>query len=421
MSKVLIVDGGGRGHALAWACRRADEIFVAPGNYGTNNFAHNVQNVPIAPDDVETLLEFADQRSIGLTIAGQDTTVAHGIGDRFRQVGLKVLAPDKDAARLETSKAFAKTFFQAEGIPTAPFQIADSYDEAMTICRTRTLPYVIKADGLAEGKGVFICRYEVDCAEILGRMLTDKEFGTAGEVVVIEDYLVGEELSVHVLCDGSNYLVLPTARDYKSLNGINTGGMGCFAPVPGIDEVLMAQIQQQIIVPTLKGLAKRGLHYVGCLYFGLMLTKQGPMLLEINARFGDPEAQVILPLLKTNFLTLANACVNGRLDKVRLSFRPGYTAGVVLASAGYPIKCRIKDAKTIRGLSLIEQLHNVMVFHAGTRLIKDRIISQGGRVLIVVGTGKSLRQARKNAYKGVRLIHFQGMQYLDNIAELAVV
>lgn len=418
--RVLVVGNGGREHAIVWKLTQStqiQEIFVAPGNGGTQTLP-KTQNVPINTNEITKLQEFATQSAIDLTIVGPEAPLVDGIVDRFEAAGLAIFGPSRAAAQLEGSKAFAKAFMQRHGIPTAQSASFTDFDEAMRYLRTQDDPPVVKASGLAAGKGVILPETLDDAAETVKSMLLDGRFGRAGEEVVLEERLTGDELSVLALCDGNHVLLLPAAQDHKRLldrdRGPNTGGMGAFAPSPAATPALLAQVTKEVLLPTLVGMAAEGIPYKGVLYAGLMLTPHGPKVLEFNCRFGDPETQVILPLLNSDLLELIQASLAGTLDQVKPVWAKGAAVTVVMASRGYPDE--YETGFDITGIAEAEKA-GAHVFHAGTKIMDQRLINTGGRVLTVTGVGNTLAEASKRAYGGIRHLHFTGAQYRRDIGQ----
>ena len=420
---ILVVGSGGREHALVWALARspeAGELYVAPGNAGTA--CDGYHNVAIPSDDTPALIQFARDQHIDLTVVGPEVPLANGIVDQFHAAGLRIFGPSQQAAQLESSKAFAKQFFIDNAIPTAQYARFDAYEPAVEWVRAFQRPVVVKADGLAAGKGVIICDDAGDAEAALRRSMLDGEFGAAGRTVVIEERLSGPELSVLAFCDGRSVLVMPTARDHKRIfdddAGPNTGGMGAYAPVPGIAAELIDDVRRRVIQPAVDGMAARGTPYIGVLYAGMMLTVDGPKTLEFNCRFGDPETQVILPLLKSDLLEILLACTEGRLAEVAplVKWHAGACATVVLASGGYPGHYPV--GLPVEGISLADKRTGVKVFHAGTTLKGQQTLTSGGRVLAVSALGPDLPTALKNSYAAVADIHFEGMHYRTDIGKL---
>lgn len=382
--------------------------------------------VPIRADDVENLVRFARAERIDLTIAGPEQPLVLGIADRFEEEGMAIMGPSAAAARLEGSKAFAKAFMQRWGIPTAQYRTfgADEYDEAVAYIRESGAPVVVKASGLAAGKGAVVCATVDEALETLRFMLREQGFGAAGAEVVVEEYMEGEEASLFALCDGEDYALLAPAQDHKRVGegdtGPNTGGMGAYAPVPVVTDELLAVARDRIVAPTLQGMAEEGYPYRGVLYCGLMLTAEGPRVIEYNCRFGDPEAQVVLPLLASDALEAFEATARGGLRGAALSMKPGAAACVVLASGGYP--GRYETGFPIRGLNKARAERDVLVFHAGTASRRqegdpDELITSGGRVLGVTGLGGGLREALDRAYEAAGRISFENMQFRRDIGK----
>jgi phosphoribosylamine--glycine ligase len=411
--KVLVIGGGGREHAIVWKLARsprAPVIYCAPGNGGIGEIARLVD---IQADEVDRLLAFAREERIDLTVVGPELPLSMGLVDRFQEAGLKVFGPRRRAAQIETSKVFCKELLLKYDIPTAKAEVAEGVDAARRLLGKRSLPVVIKAEGLAAGKGVVVAatREEADCGlnELSG-------LGEAARRILIEDFLSGEEMSFLVLTDGEKALPLGTARDYKRVfdgdQGPNTGGMGTLSPSPLIGEDLKREILTRIIRPTLTGLAREGEPYRGVLYAGLMLTSRGPMVLEFNARFGDPETQVILPRLQSDLLELMDIVAGGGLPS-SIEWRPDAAVCVVAAAKGYPGTYRKGDE--IEGLDRVDQSEGLVVFHSGTSRREGRWMTRGGRVLGVTALGGGVGEARERAYAAIRQIRFEGMHYRRDI------
>jgi phosphoribosylamine--glycine ligase len=421
--KVLVIGSGAREHALLWKLSRSSlmgELYAAPGNGGTGSLA---RNVPIRAHDSEGLARFAEAERIDLTLVGPEAPLVAGLADLFLSRGLAVLGPTREGAELEGSKLRAKRFFQRHGIPTAPFRAFEGIEEARAWVRSRALPMVIKADGLAAGKGVVVAATREEAAEAVEAMLARREFGEAGARVVIEDCLAGEELSILALVDGERAVVLPAAQDHKRAGegdrGPNTGGMGAYAPAPLATPALLETVRARIIEPTLRGLAAEGLRYRGVLYFGLMITADGPQVLEINCRFGDPETQAVLPLLAEDLLALVDAAARGSLAGFTGASRPGASICVVLASGGYPGS--YTTGLPIEGLDGLGPRDDLAVFHAGTSLdASGRLVTSGGRVLGVTAVARDLTEAAARAYEAVSRISFPGMIYRRDIGARAM-
>jgi len=419
--RVLVVGSGGREHALAWALRRSprvDGLFVAPGNAGTDSIA---ENVPIRAGDVEALAGWACDNEIDLTIVGPEVPLALGLVDRCQEMGLRAFGPAREAARIETSKVFSKVLMREEGIPTADFVVFQDFGEALAYLQERAFPLVVKADGLAAGKGVSVCQSRPEAEDALRAIMIDRVFGDAGERVIIEECLTGQEVSVLAFSDGRTVVPMVTSQDHKAAydgdEGPNTGGMGCYAPMAMMTPELLDEIGRRVLQPAVDGLRRRGMPYVGVLYAGIMLTPDGPQVLEFNCRFGDPETQVILPLLRTDLVDVVEACVEGRLDEVSLRWSEGASVCVVMASGGYPRKYRV--GYPIRGLDEVAGLPDVEVFHAGTAVKDGAIVTAGGRVLGVTAWADTLAQAMDRAYDAVERIHFKDQHFRHDIGQKA--
>ncbi len=417
--RVLIVGSGGREHALAWKLvqsPRVEQIIVAPGNGGTEAVA---ENVPIAADDIPALVGLARQRQIDLTLVGPEVPLSAGLVDAFSQAGLRAFGPSAAAARLEGSKAFAKRFMMEEGIPTAPAAILDDYGAAWAYLQRQSLPVVVKASGLAAGKGVIVCSTLAEAEQALRLIMVEKAFGRSGDEVLIEQCLEGEEASLLAFCDGHTVVPMVPARDYKRVGdgdeGLNTGGMGGYAPSPFLSAGMIDEISRRVLVPAVEGMRRRGTPYVGVLYAGVMLTAQGPRVLEFNCRFGDPETQVLMPLLESDLLDVLLACLEGRLAQVEVRWKQASSGCVVLASGGYPGS--YEQGRTIVGVEQAGQLPEVVVFHAGTKQEEARLVTAGGRVLAVTALGASLPQAMQRAYGAVDQIHFEQMHCRRDIGQ----
>lgn len=432
--KVLIVGGGGREHAMAWSMaqsKKIQQVYVAPGNGGTA-LDDNLVNVPIT--DVVALREWAQTQGIGLTVVGPEQPLAAGIVDEFRAHGLRIFGPTRAAAQLESSKAFSKAFMARHSIPTAEYQAFTDLAAAKAYIRLKGAPIVVKADGLAAGKGVVVAMSEQDALDAVDMMLAEggaslgvqhnaDDTGAAVPRVVIEEFLEGEEASFMVLVDGKNVVALATSQDHKRLldadQGPNTGGMGAYSPAPVVTPAVHARAMREIILPTIKGLAQEGIQYTGFLYAGLMITPQGQVkTLEFNCRMGDPETQPILMRLKSNFFDVMMAATSQGLDQLELQWDRRPAIGVVLAAKGYPQSPQKGDA--IGGLPKSEENPSVMVFHAGTALTNGQAVTSGGRVLCVTSLGDSLKEARKSAYDVVDQIQFEGKQCRRDIAYRAL-
>ena len=421
--KILIVGGGGREHALAWKCAqspRVSQVFVAPGNAGTA-LEPKVRNVDIPADDIDGLLAFATREDIGLTIVGPEGPLVAGIADRFAAAGRACFGPSRAAARLEGSKAFTKDFLKRHGIPTAKYATFDSVTFDPAYIRAQRLPVVVKADGLAAGKGVLICETH-DAAIAAATGMLGGSFGGAGRTIVVEEFLHGEEVSFIVMARGDAALPLATSQDHKRRDdgdrGPNTGGMGAYSPAPIVTPALHARIMREVIAPTLRGLSADGNPYLGFLYAGLMIAADGtPHVLEYNCRFGDPETQPIVMRLQSDLVDLCEAALDGALDRTEARWDPRAAVGVVMAAGGYPDAYRKGDP--ISGLDAAARLPG-KVFHAGTRAEGAQIVTDGGRVLCAVGLGDTVAAARDEAYQLVNAIHWNLVQYRRDIGHRAI-
>jgi phosphoribosylamine--glycine ligase len=424
--KILVIGGGGREHALVWKLKQSssvDRIFCAPGNAGTAEIA---ENIAVSATDLAQLLRFAKQNDVDLTVVGPDDPLAMGIADLFTADKLRIFGPTKSAARLESSKIFAKELMRAQKVPTAQARMFSESKEALGYCDELKFPVVIKADGLALGKGVIIAPDVATAKSTIEAMMNEARFGDAGRRIVIEEFLRGTECSIHALVDGNDYRLLESARDHKRAfdgdEGPNTGGMGAFSPANNWDAQLQSQFESKIMRPVLRGLAKERIAYRGLLYPGLMITSDGPRVLEFNCRFGDPETQVLLPRMKSDLLPLLEATIDGNSDSRRERGIDNYSiewdkraaVTVVLASAGYPGK--YETGKAISGLNEVAKLEGVQVFHAGTKIVANQVVTAGGRVLAVTALGSTTAAARDRAYEAVSRIQFEGCHYRRDIA-----
>jgi phosphoribosylamine--glycine ligase len=420
--KILVIGSGGREHTLAWKLKQSsgvDRIFCAPGNAGTAQLA---ENVAISVSDLPALVRFAKENCVGLTVVGPDDPLAAGVVDLFLAEGLRIFGPSKAAARIESSKIFAKELMRKEGIPTARAGTFDRSDDAIRFCDELRFPIVIKADGLALGKGVVIAPDAESARSTIDEMMNQDRFGEAGRRVVVEEFLRGTECSLHALVDGKNYRLLESARDHKRALegdvGPNTGGMGAFSPANNWSSKLQSQFEEEIIRPVLGGLLVEGITFRGLLYPGLMITENGARVLEFNCRFGDPETQAILPRMKSDLLPLLEATIDGKIDNYSIEWdqRPAVT--VVLASGGYPGKYEM--GKSVSGLDEAAKIDGLQIFHAGTKQLNDEIVTAGGRVLAVTALGSTMAEARSRAYEAVGRIHFENCHYRRDIALTAV-
>src|SRR5712664_670614 len=420
--KILVIGGGGREHALVWKLKQSpavDRIFCAPGNAGTAALA---ENVAIAASDLPQLRAFAKQNDVDLTMVGPDDPLAMGIVDLFTANKLRVFGPMRSAARLESSKIFAKELMRAQKIPTAQASTFSDSKEALRYCEQLKFPVVIKADGLALGKGVIIAPDVATAKSTIEAMMNEARFGDAGRRIVIEEFLCGTECSIHALVDGKDYRLLESARDHKRAfdgdKGPNTGGMGAFSPANNWDAQLQLQFEKEIMRPLLRGLAKERIAYRGLLYPGLMITSDGPRVLEFNCRFGDPETQVLLPRMKSDLLPLLEATIDGKIDRCAIEWDKRAAVTVVLASGGYPGK--YESGKSISGLDDAAKGADVQIFHAGTQRANDEVLTAGGRVLALTALGSNIASARDRAYTAASSIHFDGCHYRRDIALSAV-
>jgi phosphoribosylamine--glycine ligase len=423
--RVLIVGSGGREHALAWKTAqspRLTQLFVAPGNAGTEVkwTGGAARNLALQPHETAALVDFARQQALDLVIIGPEAPLAGGLADELRAAGVRVFGPSRAAAEIESSKAFAKAFMQRHGLPSARFATFTDFYAAVGHLLAVDYPVVIKASGLAAGKGVSLPECADDAEAALRRLMLEHEFGPAGDEVIIEERLSGPEVSLLAFTDGVSVKPMPPAQDHKRLldgdQGPNTGGMGAYAPAALCPPALAADLARTILQPAVDGLRAEGRPFAGVLYAGVMLTHAGPRVLEFNCRFGDPETQVLLPLLDTDLLDIAQACAAGRLAEVDIRWKPGAAACVVLASAGYP--GTYAAGRFIEGLDA--PLDNAIVFHAGTRRVGDRVVTAGGRVLGVTGWGDTLPRALAVAYGAAKLIGFEGCQYRRDIGHQAL-
>lgn len=415
--KILVIGSGGREHALLWKLSqspRVAQLLCAPGNAGTAQIA---TNHPVAAADLPSLVALAKSQSVDLTIVGPDDPLAEGIVDLFQSEGLRIFGPKAASARLESSKSFAKGFMVRHGIPTAESSTFSMLEDALVHCRAAHYPLVIKADGLALGKGVVIAQNQSEAETTIQQMMVEKIFGDAGATVVIEEFLTGPECSLHALVDRTNYLLFPDARDHKRAfdhdQGPNTGGMGTISPSQVLDSAMKERVRKEILVPFVKGLAADGLPFHGMLFPGLMLTPQGPKVLEFNCRFGDPETQVLMRRLKSDLLEMIEATIDGTLSDVQPVWDDRPAVCVVLASGGYP--GAIEKGKVITGIESVSTDSEVVVFHAGTSVKDGKLVTNGGRVLGITALGATLEEARAKAYAAANKISFEGKHLRHDI------
>jgi len=420
--KILVIGSGGREHALVWKIAQSkfcDKIFCAPGNAGIAQIA---ECIDIKADDIPGLLEFAQKEKIDFTVVGPEVALSLGIVDEFQQAGLKIFGPNKKAAHLEASKVFSKELMAKYKVPTADFKIFDEPSAAKKYIEEKGAPCVVKADGLAAGKGVVVAKTVNEAQQAIDFMIREKIFGDAGNRVVIEECLQGQEVSILVITDSKEVIALASAQDHKRVfdndQGPNTGGMGAYSPVPVVTKELFKEILDKVIYRTIDGLAKEGIDYRGVLYAGIMLTKDGPKTLEFNVRFGDPETQAILPRLKSDLLEVMLATAEQKLNRVRnLEWDARPCVCVVAASGGYP--GNYEKGKEISGLDQAAKMQDVVVFHAGTKLLQAKYVTNGGRVLGVTALGNTIKEAIKQAYAAVKEINFEGMHYRKDIGAKA--
>lgn len=417
--KVLIVGSGGREHAIAWSVAQSpkvDKIYCAPGNAGIAEFAECVN---IGAMEFDKLVAFAKENAIDLTIIGMDDPLVGGVVDAFEAEGLRVFGPRKNAAIIEGSKAFSKDLMKKYNIPTAAYENFTDPDEAIKYLETAKMPIVLKADGLALGKGVLICNTLEEAKEGVKTLMLDKQFGDAGNEIVIEEFMTGREVSVLAFCDGKTIKCMTSAQDHKRAKdgdqGLNTGGMGTFSPSPFYNDEVEAFCEKYVYQPTIDAMAAEGRPFTGILFTGLMITEDGPKVLEYNARFGDPEAQVVLPRMKNDIIDVMEACIDGKLADVELEFEDNAAVCVVLASDGYPEK--YDKGFEIKGLDTFKDKDGYYVFHAGTKFDGDKIVTNGGRVLGVVAKGEDLKAARANAYKATDWIDFANKYKRNDIGK----
>lgn len=415
--KVLVVGSGGREHAIIWKLAQSpkvDKLYCAPGNAGIGEIA---ELVPIGAMEFDKLADFAESEEIDFTVIGMDDPLVGGIVDKFEERGLKVFGPRANAAIIEGSKAFSKELMKKYNIPTAEYETFDNYDKALEYVKNGDFPVVLKADGLALGKGVLICNNLEEAVDGLNTIMVDKKFGESGNKVVIEEFLTGPEMSVLSFCDGKTIVPMVSAQDHKRAfdndEGLNTGGMGTFSPSRVYTKELEEECMKTIYQPTVDALNAEGRTFKGIIFFGLMLTPKGMKVIEYNARFGDPETQVVLPRLESDLMEIFEACVDGTLDKVDVKWADNGAACVVMASGGYPVS--YEKGFEITGLDKAKEMDNITVFHAGTALKDGKYVTNGGRVLGVTGVGANLDEAIKIAYSGVEVINFKNAHYRKDI------
>lgn len=417
--KVLVVGGGGREHAIVHKLsksKKIEKIYCAPGNPGIKELAETIN---ISPMDFDLLIKFAKDNNIDLTIAAMDDTLVAGIVDEFEKNNLKIFGPNRRAAIIEGSKAFSKDLMKKYNIPTANYEPFSSYEEAVKYIESLSFPIVIKADGPALGKGVLICKSLDEAKESLKEIMLNKKFGKSGENVVIEEFMVGEEVSILCFCDGKTIVPMVSAQDHKRAfdndEGPNTGGMGTISPSKYYTDDIAKIAMDTIFRPTMEALAKEDREFVGVLFFGLMLTEQGPKVIEYNARFGDPETQVVLPRLKTDLIDIINACLNKQLNNITIEWEDYATSCVILASGGYPDS--YKKGYEIIGLEKCKELKDVFIYHAGTDVKDNKIVNNGGRVLGVMAKGENLEKALEKSYGALNIVSFEDSFYRKDIGK----
>jgi len=426
--KILVVGSGGREHALVWKIAQSPQvkkIFTAPGNPGTAQFGENVDiaaHTGRMADDLAALVDFARQNQVDLTVVGPERPLIGGIVDAFEEAGLRVFGPNAAAARLEGSKAFCKQLLRHHAVPTAEHRTFSRADDARKYIRTREEPVVVKASGEALGKGVFVCQTQDEALQAVEQIMVERIFGDAGDEVVVEEKLVGEEASILALVDGRNIYAMESSQDHKPIfdgdKGPNTGGMGAYSPAPVVTSELMSHIERDILVPTVHAMNREGCPYRGLLYAGVMVTPGGPKALEYNVRFGDPETQPLMMRLKSDLVDAMEATIEGRLDEITLEWDSRTAVGVVMASGGYPGP--YEKGKVISGLDEVAKIDEVVVFQAGTKEVDGRIVTAGGRVLCVTALGDTVRAAKARAYEAVERISFEGAQYRTDISDKAL-
>jgi len=417
--KILIIGGGGREHAIGWKVsqsERCGELLFAPGNAGTQSLGTNVD---IKATDINGLLDFAKKENIDLTLALPDDPLALGVVDTFTKAGLRIWGPTKAASQLEWSKAFAKEFMQRHNIPTAKYQTFSDFEKAKEYIEKGNVPIVVKASGLALGKGVTVAKTREEAVEALRKILVERIFGDGGNEVVIEEFLSGTEISIHAISDGSSYKIFPPSQDHKRAfdndEGPNTGGMGTIAPLPFVGKETIERIEREIISPAISGMKKEGKPFVGCLYPGIMLTEEGPKVFEFNSRFGDPETQTYMRILDTDFLDIVDASLDGTLNDLEIKWKSLFACNIALASSGYPGS--YEKGKVIIGINEAEMSKDIIVFQAGTIIKNEKLVTNGGRVLGISATGNSLEEALSRAYEAIEKISFEGMQFRKDIGK----
>ena len=420
--KVLVIGSGGREHTLIWKINQSpkvSQIYCAPGNAGISQLA---QCINIDADNIEKLADFAQKKKIDLTLVGPELPLSKGIVNEFNKKNLRIFGPSQEATEIESSKVFSKHLMKKYNIPTANYEVFQNSEKALDYIKQQTFPLVIKADGLAAGKGVFIVKNLEQAKDALDILMEEKKFGEAGRQVVIEEFLDGEEISILAFCDGKTVVPMVSSQDHKKIfdsdQGPNTGGMGAYSPVPFYTTEIKEKVCREILKPTVKGLQNEGREYKGVLYAGLILTKEGPKVLEFNARFGDPETQVVLPGLKTDLVDILNAVIEETLHKINIEWEDNAAVCVVVASGGYPGK--YQKGKPISGLERLKKMKNIIAFHAGTKFQDEEIVTSGGRVLGITAWDDTISKAKEKAYEGVEKIYFKDMYYRKDIASKTI-
>lgn len=420
--KILIIGSGGREHALVWKISQSpkvSQIYCAPGNAGISQLARCID---IDVDNTKKLVDFAKKEKIDLTVVGPELPLSKGIVNEFNRLGLKIFGPSREATKIESSKVFSKYLMKKYNIPTANYEVFQNSEEALDYIKQQAFPLVIKADGLAAGKGVFIVKNLDQAEDALNTLMKKKTFGEAGRQIVIEEFLEGEEVSVLAFSDGKTVVPMVSSQDHKKIfdndQGPNSGGMGAYSPVPFYSNEFKKSVLEEILKPAVKGLQSEGKEYKGVLYAGLVLTKEGPKALEFNARFGDPETQVVLPRLKTDLVDILDAVIEGSLHKINIEWKNNSAVCVVVASGGYPGK--YQKGKPISDLERLQKMKNIIAFHAGTKFQDGKIVTSGGRVLGITAWDDTISKAKEKAYEGVEKIYFEGMYYRKDIVAKAI-
>lgn len=423
VKKILIIGSGAREHAVGWKIKQSKkptELYFAPGNAGTAQIG---ENLPMVATDISELVNFSKKEKIDLTLALPDDPLALGVVDAFKEQGLRIWGPTKAASELEWSKAYAKDFMKRHGIPTAKYEVFSDFEKAKIYVEKGLVPVVIKASGLALGKGVTVAQTKEEAIKALEDIFIKKIFGSAGNEVVIEEYLSGVEISAHAISDGKAWKMFPCSQDHKRIFdgnvGPNTGGMGVIGPLPFVDDALLKRIEKEIVQPTIEGMAKEGRPFVGILYPGIMLTEEGPKVFEFNARFGDPETQTYMRLLDTDILDIFDASIDGKISDLEIKWKKNiFACNIALASGGYP--GNYEKGKVISGIEEISGGEEIVIFHAGTKIVRQDLTTNGGRVLGVSAAGNSLQEALDKAYRAIEKISFKGMQYRKDIGKKAL-